>query len=87
MIPTYSVIARSPVLTERSETLLGGRRAHGRGASVVGGDVEQAADRRYDDDTERRTVQPRVSASIRRTASRASGISWISVWMRSAERR
>jgi hypothetical protein len=28
-----------------------------------------------------------VSASIRLSASRASGMSWISVWMRSAERR
>jgi hypothetical protein len=36
---------------------------------------------------ERRIVQPEVSASIRLTASRASGISWISVWMPSAERR
>jgi hypothetical protein len=69
------------------ETLVGGRRAHGRGASVVAGDVEQAADRRYDDDAERRIVQPGVSASIRLTASPASGISWISVWMPSAERR
>ena len=32
-------------------------------------------------------VQSLVSASIRVTASRASGISWISVWMRSAQRR